>query len=82
MPLEAVRETPLRLVERSFLYQVELRCALIEVIRQKMKDIDRKKAELDQAQTYLAHMLALKLAWSEAEENGTAYGNPCVIPGH
>jgi hypothetical protein len=47
-----------------------------------MKDIDRKKAELDQMQTYLAQMLANKLAWIDAEENGTAHGNMCVIPGH
>jgi MerR family copper efflux transcriptional regulator len=54
----------------------------VEVIRQKMKDIDRKKAELDQMQTYLAQMLANKLAWMDAAENGTAHGNICVIPGH
>jgi MerR family transcriptional regulator, copper efflux regulator len=54
----------------------------VEVIRQKMKDIDRKKAELDQMQTYLAQMLVNKLAWMDAAENGTAHGNICVIPGH
>jgi len=54
----------------------------VEVIRQKMKDIDRKKAELDQMQTYLAQMLANKLAWIDAEEKGTAHGHRCVIPGH
>jgi DNA-binding transcriptional MerR regulator len=54
----------------------------VELLRQKMKDIDRKKAELDQMQTYLAQMLANKLAWIDAEENGTAHGNMCVIPGH
>ena len=54
----------------------------VEVIRQKMKDIDRKKAELDQMQTYLAQMLANKLALMDAAENGTAHGNRCVIPGY
>jgi MerR family transcriptional regulator, copper efflux regulator len=53
----------------------------VELIRQKMKDIDRKKAELDQIQTYLAQMLANKLALIDTEENGTADGNPCVIAG-
>jgi MerR family copper efflux transcriptional regulator len=55
---------------------------MVEVLRQKMKDIDRKKAELDQIQTYLAQMLANKLAWIDAEKNGTVHGNICVIPGH
>jgi len=49
----------------------------VELIRQKMKDIDRKKAELDQMQTYLANKLAL----IDTEENGTAHGNTCIIPG-
>lgn len=41
----------------------------IELIRQKMKDIDRRKAELDQMQTYLAEMLAHKMALLDAEED-------------
>lgn len=53
----------------------------VELIRQKIRDIDRKKAELDQIQTYLTQMLVQKLALIEAEENGTAHGNTCIIPG-
>ncbi|GHO55713.1 MerR family transcriptional regulator [Ktedonobacter robiniae] len=53
----------------------------VELIRQKIRDIDRKKAELDQIQTYLTQMLVQKLALIKAEENGTAYGNTCIIPG-
>jgi MerR family transcriptional regulator, copper efflux regulator len=34
----------------------------VEVLRQKMQEIDRKKAALDQMQTYLAQMVANKLA--------------------
>lgn len=54
----------------------------IELIRQKMKDIDRKKEELDQIQAYLAQMLAKKLTLINAEENETAHSNICIIPGH
>jgi MerR family copper efflux transcriptional regulator len=50
----------------------------VEVLRHKMQEIDRRKAALDQMQTYLAQMvankLANKLAWSEDEEQGTAHG--------
>ena len=53
----------------------------VELIRQKMKDIDRKKEELDQIQAYLAQMLADKLTLIDAEENGTVHGNTCIIPG-
>ena len=53
----------------------------VGLIRQKMKDIDRKKGELDQIQTYLAQMLANKLALIDAEENKTAHGNICIVPG-
>jgi DNA-binding transcriptional MerR regulator len=57
----------------------------VEVLRQKMQEIDRKKAALDQMQTYLAQMvankLANKLAWIDAEEQGTAHSEICVIPG-
>lgn len=45
----------------------------VELLRQKMKEIDRKQAELDQIQTYLAQMLARKLALINAEEK-TLYG--------
>jgi DNA-binding transcriptional MerR regulator len=55
---------------------------IIEAIRQKMQEIDKKKAELDHIQTYLAEMLANKLEWIDAEKNGTAHGKICVIPGH
>lgn len=34
----------------------------IELIRRKMQEIDRKKAELEQIQTYLVQMLARKMA--------------------
>ncbi len=51
----------------------------VELLRQKIRDIDRKKAELDQIQTYLTQMLVQKLALIEAEENGTAHGNTCII---
>ena len=53
----------------------------VELIRQKISEIDRKKAELDQIQTYLAQMLAQKLASIEAKEHGIAHGNTCIIPG-
>jgi MerR family copper efflux transcriptional regulator len=53
----------------------------VELLRQKIRDIDRKKAELDQIQTYLTQMLVQKLALIEAEENGTDHGNTCIIPG-
>ncbi|GHO98030.1 MerR family transcriptional regulator [Reticulibacter mediterranei] len=54
----------------------------VELIRQKIKDIDRKKAELDQIQTHLTQMLAQKLKLIEAEENGTPYADTCarIIP--
>ena len=51
----------------------------VEVLRQKMQEIDRKKAALDQMQMYLAQMvankLANKLAWidADAEVKGTAH---------
>ena len=54
----------------------------VELIRQKIKDIDRKKAELDQIQTHLAQMLVQKLALIETEENGTPHSDTCarIIP--
>jgi MerR family copper efflux transcriptional regulator len=42
----------------------------VELIRQKMKDIERKKAELDRIQSYLAQILASKLTLQHATENG------------
>ena len=57
----------------------------VEVLRQKMQEIDRKKAALDQMQTYLAQMvankLANKLAWIDVEEQGMVHGEIRVIPG-
>jgi MerR family copper efflux transcriptional regulator len=48
----------------------------VELLRQKMKDIDKKKAELDQMQAFLASKLAL----IDTEENGTSHGNTYVTP--
>ena len=45
---------------------------LIELLHQKMKEIDRKQTELEQIQTYLAKMLAHKLASMNAAEKGDA----------
>ena len=53
----------------------------VELLHQKMQEIDRKKAELDQIQRYLAQILAQKLALINAEENGIAHGKTCIIPG-
>ncbi|GHO76545.1 MerR family transcriptional regulator [Ktedonobacter sp. SOSP1-85] len=47
----------------------------VELICQKIKDIERKKADLDQVQTYLTQMLVQKLALMKAEGNGIAHGN-------
>jgi MerR family transcriptional regulator, copper efflux regulator len=44
----------------------------VELIRQKMKDIERKKAELDRMQSYLAQILAGKLTLQHETENGSA----------
>jgi hypothetical protein len=44
----------------------------VERIRQKMRDIERKKAELDRIQSYLAQILASKLTLQHATENGPA----------
>jgi MerR family transcriptional regulator, copper efflux regulator len=54
----------------------------VVLIRQKIDDIDRKKAELDRIQTYLASILASKLTLIPAEENGSAPCDTCTIPGH
>lgn len=40
----------------------------VELLRQKMKGIDRKKAELEQVQTLLGKMLANKMALMDAGE--------------
>lgn len=48
----------------------------VELLRKKMKEIDRKKAELDQIQAYLAYKLAL----IDSEANGTTCNNTDVIP--
>jgi MerR family copper efflux transcriptional regulator len=41
---------------------------IVEIFSQKMEEIDRKKAELEQIQAYLAQMLAHKLALMDAKE--------------
>jgi MerR family transcriptional regulator, copper efflux regulator len=51
----------------------------VELIRQKIRDIDRKKAELDQIQTYLTQLLVQKFALIKAEENGTAHDNTGIF---
>ncbi|GHO63406.1 MerR family transcriptional regulator [Ktedonobacter sp. SOSP1-52] len=48
----------------------------VELLRSKMKEIDRKKAELDQIQAYLAYKLTL----IDPEANGTTCGNIGTIP--
>ena len=52
----------------------------VVLIRQKMDAIDKRKAELDRVQTYLASILASKLALLHSEENGSAHGDTCTIP--
>lgn len=47
----------------------------IEILRQKMEEIDRKKAELDQIQMYLAYHLAL----ITLEEDGTVSGESDIM---
>lgn len=44
----------------------------VELIRQKMENIESKKAELDRIQSYLAQMLVSKLRLQHAIENGSA----------
>ncbi len=39
---------------------------IVELLHQKMKEIDRKQAELEHVQTYLAQMVAHKLALMDA----------------
>lgn len=52
----------------------------VELIRQKIDDIDRKRAELDRIQTYLANILVKKLTLLHADENGSAHCDTCTIP--
>jgi MerR family copper efflux transcriptional regulator len=52
----------------------------VVLIRQKIDDIDRKRAELDRIQTYLANILVKKLTLLHADENGSAHGDNCTIP--
>ena len=52
----------------------------IFLIRQKIDDIDRKRAELDRIQTYLANILVMKLTLLHADENGSAHCDNCTIP--
>jgi MerR family copper efflux transcriptional regulator len=42
----------------------------VELLRQKMQEIERKKEELGQVQSHLARMLANKMALMDAEEKG------------
>jgi MerR family copper efflux transcriptional regulator len=43
---------------------------VIELLRQKMQEIERKQDELEQVQTHLKRMLANKMALMDAEEKG------------
>ena len=52
----------------------------VVLIRQKIDDIDRKRAELDRIQTYLANILVRKLMLLHADENGSAHCDNCTIP--
>jgi MerR family copper efflux transcriptional regulator len=53
---------------------------IVEHIRQKMQEIDRKKAELEQIQAYLARMLAHKMALMDAEgKKELFYENPSAL---
>ena len=45
---------------------------IVELLRQKMEQIEKKQAELERIQTYLAQMLAHKRALMEAEETRDA----------
>jgi MerR family copper efflux transcriptional regulator len=50
------------------------------LIRKKIDDIDRKRAELDRIQTYLANILVTKLTLLHADENGSAQCDNCTNP--
>jgi MerR family transcriptional regulator, copper efflux regulator len=52
----------------------------VVLIRQKIDDIDRKRAELDRIQTYLANILVKKLTLLHADEDGSAHCDNCTIP--
>ena len=52
----------------------------VVLIRQKIDDIDRKRAELDRIQTYLANIVVKKLTLLHADENGSAHCDNCTIP--
>lgn len=45
---------------------------IVELLHQKIKEIASKQAELEQVQTYLAQMLAYKMALMDAEGKGEA----------
>ena len=86
MMLKAGRAAGFTLAELKELIQAEEANELplqkkVELIRQKMKEIDRKKAELDQMQTYLAQILADKMALIGAEEKENAQSNICTTEG-
>jgi MerR family transcriptional regulator, copper efflux regulator len=52
----------------------------VVLIRQKIDDIDRKRAELDRIQTCLANILVKKLTLLHADEDGSAHCDNCTIP--
>lgn len=54
----------------------------VALICQKIRDIERKKAHLDQVQTYLTQMLVQKLALMGTEGNGIAPGNTSITSEH
>lgn len=43
---------------------------IVELLRRKMQEIERKKDELEQVQTHLSRMLANKMALMDAENKG------------
>jgi MerR family transcriptional regulator, copper efflux regulator len=59
------------LVEADEMNELTIHMKVV-LIRQKMDAIDKRKAELDRVQTYLASILASKLALLHSEENGSA----------
>lgn len=84
MMLKAGQEAGFRLGELKELIEADEAHELplqkkIELIRQKMKDIEKKKAELDRIQTYLAQILASKLTLQHATENGADCCDSCTI---
>lgn len=84
MMLKAGQEAGFRLGELKELIEADEAHELplqkkIELIRQKMKEIENKKAELDRIQTYLAQILASKLRLQHTTENGADCWDSCTI---